>query len=268
MSQQSRKAKKGRDEDYREDEHIRANVEIHKLPEWNIDSAPVDFQDWMMVIHPQLCDMSESSAEWWTQMTAAARDWYQCHQSMKPLEKLQHEVKMPQELLKKKWARLEKRVSNMLLQSIPESQKEEVISTKNLSVLGILTMLMINYQPGGSHEKAAVLAALESPPEATTVGEAISGLRRWMRWKRRATDISVSMPDPTVMLRGLDRLVNKVLASHHSLQFRVNLTRTHLMVDAVPTMKGIEQLAECLLAEFDQLSYSKRKQEKIVPKMK
>ena len=40
------------------------------------------------------------------------------------------------------------------------------------------------------------------------------------------------------------------------------------MVDAVPTMKGIEQLAECLLAEFDQLSYSKRKQEKIVPKMK
>ena len=177
ISQQSRKAKKGRDEDYREDEHIRANVEIHKLPEWNIDSAPVDFQDWMMVIHPQLCDMSESSAEWWTQMTAAARDWYQCHQSMKPLEKLQHEVKMPQELLKKKWARLEKRVSNMLLQSIPESQKEEVISTKNLSVLGILTRLMTNYQPGGSHEKAAVLAALESPPEATTVGEAISGLR-------------------------------------------------------------------------------------------
>ena len=108
-------------------------------------------------------------------MTAAARDWYQCHQSMKPLEKLQHEVKMSQELLKKKWARLEKRVSNMLLQSIPESQKEEVISTKNLSVLGILTRLMINYQPGGSHEKAAVLAALESPPEATTVGEAISG---------------------------------------------------------------------------------------------
>eukprot|EP00435_Cladocopium_sp_Y103_P020138 s2720_g4.t3 len=264
MGQQTKRAKNGRDED-REEEHIRANVEIHKLPEWNIDSAPVDFQDWMMVIHPQLCDMSESSAEWWSQMTAAARDWYQRHQSLKPLEKLQHEVKTPQELLKKKWARLEKRVSNMLLQSIPESQKEEVISTKNLSVLGILTRLMINYQPGGSHEKAAVLAALESPNEATTVGEAISGLRRWMRWKRRATDISVSMPDPTVMLRGLDRLVNKVLASHPSLQFRVNLTRTHLMVDAVPTMKGIEQLAECLLAEFDQLSYSKRKQDKAAP---
>ena len=265
MSQQAKKAKSSRDEDFREDEHIRANVEIHKLPEWNIDSAPVDFQDWMMVIHPQMCDMSESSAEWWSQMTAAARDWYQKHQSMKPLEKLQHEVKMPTELLKKKWARLEKRVSNMLLQSIPESQKEEVISTKNLSVLGILTRLMINYQPGGSHEKAAVLAALESPNEAATVGEAISGLRRWMRWKRRATDISVSMPDPTVMLRGLDRLVNKVLASYPSLQFRVNLTRTHLMVDAVPTMKGIEQLAECLLAEFDQLSYSKRKQDKAAP---
>ena len=60
MSQQSRKAKKGRDEDYREDEHIRANVEIHKLPEWNTDSAPVDFQDWMMVIHPQLCDIPNS----------------------------------------------------------------------------------------------------------------------------------------------------------------------------------------------------------------
>ena len=41
-------------------------------------------------------------------------------------------------------------------------------------------------------------------------------------------------------------------------QFRVNLTRSDLMVDCMPTPAGINQYACCLLAEFDQMSYSRR----------
>ena len=54
-------------------------------------------------------------------------------------------------------------------------------------------------------------------------------------------------------------IVGKVLASYPTLQFRINLTRTTLLVDSVPTMSSIEQLAECLLAEMDQSPMPRRR---------
>ena len=160
------------------------------------------------MLQPQMADLSASSGEWWTMIMEVAKDWYRRHQELTALERLQHEVKVPQELMVTKWARVEKRACSLLLQAIPESQKEDIIASRSLTVLGIITRLMVNYQPGGAHEKAAVLLALEAPTEAQAVGDAISGLRRWLRWKRRAVDINVSLPDPMVLLKGLDRLVS------------------------------------------------------------
>ena len=179
---------------------------------------------------------------------------------MKPIDKLKHEVRAPPQLQQKKWRRLEKRGSSLLLQALPSSQRDDIVAGKDLSVLAILAKLLNNYQPGGSHEKAAVLAALELPAEAVGIGEGTLGLRRWLRWKKRAEDMGLQLPDPSVLLRGLDRLVSKILAGNPTLQFRINLTRTTLMVDSVPTMSSIDQLAECLLAEMDQVSYAKKKE--------
>ena len=247
-----------------EDETVRGGIELHRLPEWTPDNAPVDLQDWLLLIHPQMSDLSSSSSEWWDLIIDAAKSWYKKHQQLKPIEKLKHEVEAPAALMQKKWRRLEKRGSSLLLQSLPDSQKEDVIAAKDLSVLAIITKLMVNYQPGGSQEKAAVLSALECPNEAGGIGDGILGLRRWLRWKRRAEDMGVMLPDPSVLLRGIDRLVGKVLASYPTLQFKINLTRTTLLVDSVPTMSSIEQLAECLLAEMDQVSYTKKKEKMAV----
>ena len=41
-----------------------------------------------------------------------------------------------------------------------------------------------------------ILRSLEMPVEATSIPEAVVGLRRWSRWRRRATDLGVSEPDP------------------------------------------------------------------------
>ena len=48
----------------------------------------------------------------------------------------------------------------------------------------------------------------------------------------------MSIPDPMVMLRGLDRLVGKVPSQNTSLQFRINLVRSTLKVDSMPTHLG------------------------------
>ena len=242
------------------EEPLRFNIELAKLPEWNLESSPVDFSDWLLLVEAQLSDLSSTSAQWWETLITEAKQWYMAHLRMSPLEKLRHPVKASLKLMDKRWLRVAKRAGNLLLQALPEAQREEVIATKDLSPLAIITKMMVTYQPGSHQEKAMILNSLESPAEAGGVGEAIVSLRKWLRWKKRAADIDVKLPDPSVLLRGLDRIVNKVLISNHNLLFRVNLTRSQLMVDAVPTMEGVEQLAECLLAECDQLSYAKKKE--------
>ena len=54
-----------------------------------------------------------------------------------------------------------------------------------------------------------------------------------------------------------------LLAMRPRSQVRVNLTRSKLMLDAVdamPTLQGVDPYAECLLAAFDQNSYSRTRE--------
>ena len=93
-----------------------------------------------------------------------ARLWYKDHQKLKLLEKLRHQVKPTPELQAVKWRRLEKRTSTLILKALPQ----DVVSAKDLSVLGMICRLMLNYQPGGGQEKQAVLAAsLHRGPETS-----------------------------------------------------------------------------------------------------
>ena len=184
----------GRSQDRQDEEYLRGGVELHSLPEWAPESAPVDLQDWLLLIEAQMSDLNASSNEWWTLTLQCAREWYTTHQAMKPIEKLKHSAIVPAHLDQAKWKRLERRSSTLLLKAIPESQREDIIAGRDVSVLHILTRLMLNYQPGGSSEKAAVLGALESPTEAQSPAEGIAGLRRWLRWKKRAVDMGLVLP--------------------------------------------------------------------------
>lgn len=56
---------KSRSEVGLEDEPVRGGLDLHPLPEWTQESAPVDLQDWLLVLHPQMADLSSSSQEWW-----------------------------------------------------------------------------------------------------------------------------------------------------------------------------------------------------------
>ena len=77
-----------------------------------------------------------------------------------------------------------------------------MVASKSVSALGILSKGMQLYQPGGLAERSAILSSLESPTEATTVSSAISTLRKWLSWKRRAEELKVGLPDPTILVRG------------------------------------------------------------------
>ena len=170
-----------------------------------------------------------------------------------------HRPVLPPELCDARYLRLEKRATALLMQAIPVSQQEEVIAGKEVTVVSILSRLMLSYQPGGLSEKAAILGALDSPEEAQSLTAAVSGLRKWLRWHRRAGEVGVTRPDPTIQARGLSKLMRKVLRDNADLGFRISLAKSSLQVDATPTESSVMKFAHHLLAETEQIAHQDRK---------
>ena len=181
---------------------------------------------------------------------------------LSPLERAGHRPVAPEELQQKRWQRLERRVASLLLKAIPTSQKEELVAGKSISTFSIMAHLQVIYQPGGLGEKETILRNLESPVEANTLQEAVVLLRKWCRWRARARDIGVAEPDPSVLMRGLNRLARKVLDAHADLRFRVTLARSTLLLDSAPTAPTVERYVTMLLAECEQIAHTERGEKK------
>ena len=259
----------GKEEQKDEVEYVRFSQELPRLQEWSSETAPIDFGDWIICLHTYMSDLSSTSESWWDLTLQVAKDWYDEHMKLNPIQRLTHSPNLPQELRCKKWSRLERRAASMLMSALPESLKEEVISSKSLTAIGILTKAMVQYQPGGLSERSAILSALEAPSEASTINAAITQLRRWCRWKRRAEEVGVSVPDPTILIRGLGRLMRKITVAYPELSFRLSLVRNSLLVDTIPTLQTVTQYSEHLLAELEQMGHqAKRREVQSEPQLK
>ena len=129
------------------------------------------------------------------------------------------------------------------MSAIPQAQQEEVIAGKEVSTLAVLSRLMTSYQPGGLSEKAAILSALDSPKKAQTLAQAVTGLRRWLRWHRRAGEVNVVRPATIQVLR-----------DHQDLAFRIQLAKTTMAIDTTPTEVTVMTYANHLLAEVEQVA--------------
>ena len=241
-------------------EIVRTGIpDLPVLPSWNPTTGPLQLGDWLLMVGPLVADMSASSEEWWKLTIKEAEAWYKDHMQLAPLEKIQHGHATPSCLQDIKWQRLERRVSVMVLQSVPEQVKEELVASRRLEVFGIITYLHLLYSPGGVTEKQLLLKTLEDPAEVSVLSEAPAALRRWLRWKRRTLEIGATPPDPTLLLKGLNRLVRKVVEPNRELQFRVSLVRSSLGVDTTPSDLNITQFANHLLAELEQASLSEKR---------
>ena len=82
--------------------------ELPKLPEWRVETAPLDLTDWFLTIEPAMGDLSHGSQQWWDGMLKAARLWYAQHEEMTPLDKVNHAAETPMELKEPKYHRLQK----------------------------------------------------------------------------------------------------------------------------------------------------------------
>ena len=245
-------------------------TEFPQLPEWDAQEAPLKMGDWVTVLGPLVADMSDTADEWWALMLREVNSWYQEYLALSPLDRAGHLPEPPTTLKNPRWRRLERRVAGLMVKALPDAQREEMISRKCLTTFGILTTLQVSYQPGGLGEKRTLLKNPEEPQEAGSAGEAVTILRKWLRWRHRANEIHATEPDPAVLMKGLTRLVQKVLDSHQELRFRISLARSTLLVDSTPNKDSVTRYATHLLAELEQVAYTERKGsvKKEAPKIK
>ncbi|CAE7529331.1 GIP, partial [Symbiodinium necroappetens] len=122
----------------------------------------------------------------------------------------------------------------------------------------VLSRLMVIYRPGSAQEKGQLLRKIENPDPSNTSHEAVEGLRQWLRHYQRARDLTLTTPDPSVMLRGLDALVRKPVQDAPEVAFRMNLLRYHLKVDFNPSEESVLAVHRAFLAEFEQLGFRKK----------
>eukprot|EP00435_Cladocopium_sp_Y103_P007611 s3631_g2.t1 len=201
-----------------------------------------------------MANLSTTPKQRWSLMMKTVTAWYShrmTHMTLTPIQRLSHHPTMPDELKAKRWGRLERRAASLLMPSLPEPLREEIIASKSVTTLGILSKAMLQYQPGGL---GAILQALDSPSESASVPAAITQLRKWIRWKRRALELRVSIPDSSILMHGLSRIMKELAGVHPELNFRPSLVR-----NTVPMMESVTQYSDHLLAELEQIGQDAKK---------
>ena len=122
------------------------------------------------------------------------------------------------------------------------------------SVAGILYRLHILYAPGGINERTAVLKQLEGTQGSDNVLEVITALRKWRRTLTRATEMNVSPPDSSLLLKGIELIVSNAVKKHPEVSFRLALARNDLQLQNRPTSDTVLKYYDHVLAELQQTS--------------
>ena len=205
------------------------------LPPLPTSLTPMDLGDWLRLIGPILRDITPQSAVWWD------------------LTVVRINPVLPDELLKPIFARTEQRGIGLLLEAVSEDLRRILIANQDTNSTSLVWRLLITFQPGGSGEKGRLLEDLTVLKSANTAESVAVALRHWRRCFKRAQEIGASLPDGTLLLRGLE-VTTKVLAGLDSqTAFRIAQSRSELAVDTALNASVLWQFSQVLLAEAETL---------------
>ena len=223
------------------------------LPPLPTSLTPMDLGDWLTLIGPILRDISPQSAVWWELTMKQAHRFYEEWRISSPVQRVRINPVLPPELLKPIFARTEQRGVGLLLKAVSEDLRRILISNRDMNSTSLVWRLLITFQPGGSGEKGQLLEDLTILKPANTAESVAIALRHWRRCFQRAQEIGASLPDGTLLLKGLE-VTTKVLASLDSqTAFRIAQSRSELEVDTALNAPVLWQFSQVLLAEAETL---------------
>ena len=225
-----------------------------ELPDLPADSSPLQFGDWLHLITPIMKDISASAAWWWESTLREAKGFYEDWRRSSPLQKIQIQPRLPEDLQSSQFQRTEQRGIQMLLKAIPATEQQALVTDRILSSTGILFKLLVRFQPGGPGEKQLLLTHLTTFPKCKDIQEVASALRSWRRHFGRALEVEATLPDGVLLLKNLDLPQQKLATMDNQAAFRLSQSRMELQLDQKPTQKSLWAFSQCLLAEAETLA--------------
>ena len=232
-------------------------------------SAAILFQDWIAQVSVPMQDLSASSGSWWRDVMKLVQDTYGKWLASTPIERLQLEPVGHERLTSLKWTRVNSRACSLILQCLTEGVKADLIARRAVqSTPMTLFRLHTAYQPGGASERAAVLTNLQHPSTPTSLDGALSWLRSWPRWMQRCKDLNMMTPDGSVLAKALTVVTARFIGENADTQFRTQLMRSSLRIDAQPTVTDVMKYHQHLQAEIESLMSSRSLNTNLGPAVK
>ena len=153
-----------------------------------------------------------------------------------------------------KYQRVESRAVSLLLSCVPPSFKDELITNRWMTSASILYRILCVYQPGGSMERGYLLSRLVQPESCKSYKDAIVCLRRWQQDLIRAREVQATLPDPSLLLKGIDAATSSLLNLQPMVAFRISAFRHKSSIDYNPSVSGVIQLVRLIQAECESMA--------------
>ena len=141
-----------------------------------------------------------------------------------------------------KYSRIRELIGPMLREAIPAEMKEHLLNTDVLEPEETLLYIHKRCGPGGPEERAALLKSLVNPVELNKEGEkktpltyayAAKALRIWMQKLKRAKDLQLSVPDPSLLWLAILEITVKVFSHDEQLSRAVSTGHRYLYLGGV-----------------------------------
>ena len=227
-----------------------SKLELPDLPE---SSSPLQFGDWLHLSTPVMKDLSGVADWWWESTLREAKCYYEQWKQSTPLQRIQINPRLPEDLCEHKFQRTEQRGIQMLLKAIPLAEQQTLVTDRALSSTAILYKLLVRFQPGGAGEKQILLQQLTSMPKLTTIQEVAGALRNWRGHYGRAQEVQAVLPDGVLLVKALDTPLQKIAGLDQQAAFRLSQSRMQLQLDEKPEHASLWAFSQCLLAEAETL---------------
>lgn len=120
-------------------ESVSESLRSLELPKLNENASALVFGDWLAVVEPLMADIGNTSSVWWQIIMQTVQESYEKWLTDGPLDRLRRTVDIPKRALA--WPRTEKRAVTMLLQSLPDRLKTEMVSSRRLTTPQIMFRL-------------------------------------------------------------------------------------------------------------------------------
>ena len=226
--------------------------DLPPLPQPGTEGSALGFGDWMTVVNPIMCDLSSHAKAWWDESTAAAQNLYEKWLVSTPLEKLRLK---PVVNVMPNYQRVEQRGVSMLLATLPDQIRRDIVAGRAVSTVLILYKLHTIYQPGGAGERGSLLKSLTEVKPGATTADILASIRIWRRWMMRALELGVSIPDSLILVQVLTKFADAIAKVGGSqVAYRVASVRQELQIDHRANLHSVMEWSEFLQAECEELS--------------